>query len=108
MVAITATSSATPSLQASLSQTRLQQARGEAARAESVAQNLRTQANNAESEAQRSQGRVRALASNRVSADPTYQPQRSGGNNTQRAFSPFYALQNTQDRDIGRIINLRA
>ena len=62
MVAITATNSATPSLQAALGRAKLQQARQEADRAESNAQNLRQQANAAEQEARTSQTRVRAIA----------------------------------------------
>lgn len=132
MVAITATNSATPSLQASLSNTRLQQARREAAQAESKAQDLRSQADTAESEAQRSQGRVRALATN--STDPTYQAKRkpspSGlqpenqallvdlyqrsaalrgtGVNPLQTSTPPYPMQNTQGQTTGRIVNVRA
>lgn len=132
MVAITATNSATPSLQASLSNTRLQQARREAAQAESKAQDLRAQADTAESEAQRSQGRVRALTTS--SADPTYQAKRepspSGlqpenqvllvelyqrsaalrgtGVNPLQTSTPPYPMQNTQGQTTGRIVNVRA
>ncbi len=108
MVAIAATNSATPSLQASLSKTRLQQARNEAARAETVAQDLRAQANNAESEAQRSQGRVRALTSNVASTDPTYRVKRQTSSTALQAASPLYPAQNTQGQVMGRIINLQA
>ncbi len=132
MVAITATNSATPSLRASLSNTRLQQARREAEQAESKAQDLRAQADDAESEAQRSQGRVRALTTN--STDPTYQAKRkpspSGlqpenqallvdlyqrsaalrgtGVNPLQTSTPPYPMQNTQGQTTGRIVNVRA
>lgn len=134
MVAITATNSATPSLQASLSNTRLQQARREAAQAESKAQDLRAQADTAESEAQRSQGRVRALTTSSAATDPTYQAKRkpspSGlqpenqallvdlyqrsaalrgtGVNPLQTSTPPYPIQNTQGQTTGRIVNVRA
>lgn len=72
MVAITATNSATPSLQALLSKTRLAQAQREASQAESHAQELRAQADQAEREAQDSHARVRVLSSRAKSSDPTY------------------------------------
>lgn len=62
MVAITATNSSTPSLQASLSMVRLEQAKREADAAEAKAQDLRTQAENAEQEAQNRNDNVRALS----------------------------------------------
>lgn len=108
MVAIAATNSATPSLQASLSQTRLQQARREADQAEAKAQNLRAQANTAESEAQRSQGRVRELSSSSAPTDPTYQVKRTPNIIQLHAATPLYSAQNTQGQATGRIINLRA
>ena len=72
MVAITATNSTTPSLQALLSKTRLAQAQREASQAEAHAQDLRAQANQAEREAQDSHARVRDLSSRAKGADPTY------------------------------------
>jgi dsDNA-specific endonuclease/ATPase MutS2 len=63
MVAITATSSASPSLQASLSKVRLEQARREADRAEADAQNLRARADEAEREARTGRDKVRQLSS---------------------------------------------
>lgn len=62
MVAITATNSTTPSIQAALGRAKLQQARREADQAESNAQNLREQADAAELEAQKSQANVRTLS----------------------------------------------
>ncbi|APW43509.1 hypothetical protein [Rhodoferax saidenbachensis] len=63
MVAITATTSASPSLQASLSKVRLEQARREADRAEADAQDLRAQADEAEREARNGRDKVRQLSS---------------------------------------------
>lgn len=134
MVAISATNSAMPSLQASLSKTRLLQARREADEAETTAQNLRAQANNAESEAQRSQGRVRSLSASNANANPTYEAKREpaesglrpesqnllidlyqrssalrGTNVNPLQSSPaFPPVQNTQGQATGRIVNLRA
>jgi hypothetical protein len=134
MVAITAANSATPSLQSSLSKTRLQQARREADQAESTAQNLRAQADNAENDAQRSRGQARTLAASMANTDPTYQPRRAPGPSGLRPESqnllvdlfqktaalrgtgvnPLQAsnaqnpMQNTQGQTIGRIVSLRA
>jgi hypothetical protein len=77
MVAIAATTNATPSLQATLSKTRLEQARREADLAESNAQNLRAQADQAEAEAQKGQEKVRALTVNAQPDDATYSPLRN-------------------------------
>lgn len=62
MVAITATNSTTPSLQAALGRAKLQQARREAEQAEDNAQDLRKQADAAEQEVQKSQAKVRSAA----------------------------------------------
>lgn len=75
MVAITATNSATPSLQAVLGRTRLEQARREASQAEATAQNLRAQADEAERDAAKSQNKVRELAARNLQPDPTYTAQ---------------------------------
>lgn len=78
MVAITATNSATPSIQASLSRTRLQQARSQADQAEANARDLRAQADNAELQASQSQDNVRKIASAIAQQEPTYvQPRQS-------------------------------
>ena len=63
MVAITATNSTTPSLQASLSMVRLEQAKREADTAEARAEDLRAQANDAERDAQGRKDNVRELSS---------------------------------------------
>lgn len=134
MVAIAATTSATPSLQATLSQSRLQQARREATQAEATAQDLRAQADIAEGDAQRSQGRMRTLENRNATTDPTYQPKRQpslsglrpesqtmlvdlyqlsatssdSGVNPLPARNATPPVQNTQGQTTGRIINLRA
>jgi len=73
MVAITATNSTTPSLQASLSRVRLEQAKREADAAEAKAEDLRAQADNAEQEAQGRRSDVRTLSTTKPAeaADPT-------------------------------------
>ena len=73
MVAISATNSATPSLQSMLGKARLVQARNEANQAEAKAENLRNQADIAEQDAQTSQSKVRDIASRNQREDPTYQ-----------------------------------
>ena len=72
MVAITATSSATPSLQSVLNKTRVDQARREAEQAEANAQNLRAQADEEERRAQDGQSKVRTLSSQARTSDATY------------------------------------
>jgi chromosome segregation ATPase len=72
MVAITATNSATPSLQLALSQTRLEQARRDADQAEANAKNLRSQADQAEQESQNRQNDVQSLSSQTAQAQDTY------------------------------------
>lgn len=138
MVAITATNSATPTLQAALGRAKLQQARQEADRAENTAQNLRQQANAAEQEAQSSQTRVRALAGqiNKNGAETDASPRLNNSaeistknqnlvvnrfdlysaTSDKRApigngFQPDAAREpviNTQGQATGRIINIRA
>lgn len=76
MVAISATNSATPSLQSVLGGARVAQARREADQAQANAQNLRQQADQAENEARQSQGRWRDLSQRSQQADPTYRPRR--------------------------------
>ncbi len=61
MVAITATNSATPSLQETLIQSRLQQARRDADAAETNYLNLRSQADQAEQDSENTQGKVQTL-----------------------------------------------
>ena len=72
-VAISATNSATPSIQAALAQSRLAQAQREADQAESNAKDLRAQADEAEQQAQSSQDNVQKVATqNRQDAASTY------------------------------------
>ena len=78
MVAITATNSATPSVQASLGRARLEQARSEADQAEANARDLRGQADIAEQQAQQSQDNVRKIGALILQGEPTYaQPRES-------------------------------
>ena len=78
MVAITATNSATPSVQASVGRARLAQARREAEQAEANARDLRAQADDAERQAQSSQENVRRLSSRNRQEEVTYaQPRAS-------------------------------
>ncbi len=72
MPAISSTSSASPSLQASLNSARLQQARQEADQAERTAQELRSQADQAEVDASKGQEKVRQLSAANQGTDPTY------------------------------------
>jgi len=83
MVAISATNSATPSLQSVQGISRVEQARREADQAEANAQTLRQQADQAESEAQQSQGRLRDLSQRSQQVDPTYLPRQQGQNTGQ-------------------------
>ncbi len=107
MVAISATNSAPLSLQSSLNNTRLQQARGEAARAGAVAQDLRTRADAAESEAQQSQARVRSLASGSQAPDSTYPAQRRADVKLLQPPDNPYNPQSNRMSALGSIINMR-
>jgi hypothetical protein len=77
MVAITATTYATPSAQAWQSRTRLEQARREADQAESNAKELRAQADDAEQQAQVGQAKVTTLSNQVAQADGSYARQQS-------------------------------
>ncbi len=133
MVAITATNSATPSLQATLSRARFEQARREADRAEAEAQDLRTRADEAEVDSKKSQEKVNQLASS-LAQDTTYSPPTRLGTNevppqvqsfVQRLYtatSPKFAAMgnplktdanaspvvNTQGQSTGKILNVQA
>lgn len=75
MVAITATNSATQSLQTALTMARLEQAKREADTAEAKAQDLRAQADEAERDAQGRRDNVREIStkeSNDTRTDSTY------------------------------------
>lgn len=77
MVAITATNSTTPSIQASLGRARLEQARREADQAEANAKDLRAQADEAERQAQSSQENVRKVAARNQREESTYSAPRA-------------------------------
>jgi len=99
VVAITATSSATLSLQSMLNRTRVEQARREAEQAETNAQNLRAQANEEERKAQQGQDKVRTLTAQARQDDATYTSALQIGGRTQPAT-------NRQRPLTGRILNI--
>lgn len=68
MATITATNSATVSLQSVLLKARLEQAKREANQAEARAQDLQVKADAAESQAQQSRGRVHDLSSQQTAS----------------------------------------
>ena len=72
MVAITATSYATPPSQAWQGRARLEQVRREADRAEANARQLRAQADQAEQEVGKDNDRVRAVSAQVAQSDSTY------------------------------------
>ena len=122
MVAITATNSATPSLQSVLGSSKLAQARREANQAEATAQNLRAQADAAEVDAEKSKDRVRNLTARNPPADPTYTRPMPGGtprktdvtlaalasSDTLKTNPLATPVQNRQGLTTGRIVNVRA
>jgi hypothetical protein len=134
MTTIAATSYATPSLQSTLSRSRLEQARREADSAEKKAQTLRQQADDAERDAQGRNANVRSLAARESSADTTYtkavqgdssavppktqsflermyraaSPKFSASGNPLKANSDTPPVVNTQGQSTGRILNVRA
>jgi hypothetical protein len=72
MATIASANSATPSLQATLSRTRVVQARREAEVAEATAQDLRSRAEQAERQATDSQGRASSLSRRADQEESTY------------------------------------
>ncbi|MEI8168553.1 MAG: hypothetical protein WCG50_02685 [Rhodoferax sp.] len=134
MVAISATNSATPSLQLALGRNRLVQVRQEADQAEANAQNLRQQADSAEVDAQKSQGNVRQQATRNQQLAATYESQlkgnksevppktqdflvglydatsekRAASGNSLKTDSNATSIMNTQGQATGRILNLSA
>ena len=79
MFAITATTSATPSLQAALGRAKLAQAQREADQAEGNAKQLRAEADQAEQQAQERQGKVSQIASSgNPQSESTYSTPASG------------------------------
>lgn len=101
MVAITATSNATPSLQSVLNRTRVEQARSEALQAESNARNLRAQAIEEERKAQQSQDKVRTLTAQARQNDATYASSLQNDGVTLPAF-------NRERSTTGRLVNIAA
>jgi type II secretory pathway pseudopilin PulG len=133
MVAITATNSATPSLQSSLSQAKLEQAKREADNAEARAEDLRAQADAAEHDAQQRNQTVRALSARKEVSDSTYpSPAKASSTEVPSATQDFLVrmysatsaqfaasgnalknqgaqpVVNTQGQTTGRILNLSA
>lgn len=134
MVAITATNSATPSIQASLGRARLEQARREADQAEANARDLRAQADDAERQAQSSQENVRKVAAGIQREQSTYSAPRASSTSevpvkVQNLIEQMYAagseqraqsgnplktnanaapVVNTQGQATGRIVNVSA
>ena len=72
MVAIAATNSSTPALQAALGRARLEQAKREASQAEDNARQLRAQADDAEREARQGQAKVREVSADNRRQESTY------------------------------------
>jgi len=72
MVAITATNSATSTMQSMLSKARLEQARRDADQAEANAQSLRSQAQEEERKAEDGQNKVRSISQQISQQDSTY------------------------------------
>jgi capsule polysaccharide export protein KpsE/RkpR len=75
MAAISATNSATPSLQSVLMKSQLELARREADQAQNRVEYLRAQVTQAETDAQSAQNQVRDLTRQKLQTDPTYQSQ---------------------------------
>ena len=104
MVAITATSYATPPTQAWQGQARLDQARREAAQAQTRARQLRSQANQAEQDEQNSQTRVSTLSAQVAQTDSTYSAQlqqqvaSSAARQTQAVLAPVSTVASNQFR----------
>lgn len=133
MVAITATNSATPSVQVALGKARLDQARREADRAEAKAQSLRDQADAAELDAQKSKENARELSTQKQPTEVTYtsprnsvtsavskkiqdflvdlysdsQQKRASSNNTLKTNANSAPILNSQGQSTGRILNLQ-
>lgn len=72
MVAINATNSTTPSIQASLGRARVEQARRQADQAEATARDLRAQADEAEQQANSSQDNLRKVTARVQQEEVTY------------------------------------
>jgi hypothetical protein len=134
MVAITATNSATPSIQASLGRARLAQALREADQAEANARDLRAQADEAEQQAVQSQNNVRKVSAGVQRDEATYAMPRANSESEvpikiQKLIEQMYSatsetraqsgnplktdagtpsIVNTQGQRTGRIVNVSA
>lgn len=113
MVAITATNSATPSIQASLGRARLEQARREADQAEANARNLRTQADDAERQSQDSQDNVRKVADRNQREESTYSAPRAGSTSevplkVQKLIEQMYTATSDQRTQSGNPLKTNA
>jgi hypothetical protein len=134
MATITASSNATTAIQASLARSRLAQAQREADQAQATANDLRTKADNADRDVQKSQNTVRDLAARSRQLDVTYDRQLRGntselplkaqdllanlysstnqinaikGAANDKSNSPFIIV-NSQGQATGRIVNVTA
>ncbi len=106
MVAITATNSATPSIQSSLGRARLEQARREADQAESSARDLRAQADEAEQQAANSRDNVRKVATSSQGEESTYSAPRASSTSevplkVQNLIEKMYAATSEQRAQSG-------
>ena len=132
MVAIAATSSATPSLQAALGRAKLIQAQREASQAEDNAKQLRAQADEAEQQSDQSQAKVAQVAASNSRQSDTYSepsqsrnsevpvkvqnfienmyrsttPQRAASGNSLKTDAGAPPVINSQGQATGRILNL--
>ncbi len=84
MVAITATNSTTPSVQATLSRARLAQAQSEASQAESNAKQLRAAADDAQRQETQSKAKLAQLSASTQRQESTYTVATTGGANRPR------------------------
>ena len=113
MAAITATNSATPSLQAALGRAKLAQAEREASAAEGKAKQLRSQANEAESQSQERQANVsRVGAEVRSQQNSTYRSGKAGASEVpvkvQNFIESMYRATSQQRADSGNALKTNA
>ena len=113
MVAITATNSATPSIQASSGRARLEQARREADQAEANARDLRAQADEAEQQAQSSQENVNRIAARNQREESTYSAPRASSTSevplkVQKLVEQMYSATSAQRTQSGNPLKTNA
>ncbi len=109
MVAITATNSSTPSIQASTGRARLAQARREADQAEANARDLRAQADDAERQAQGSQENVRKVSARNQQEAATYSQPRANNAaevspKVQKLIEELYSATSEQRAQSGNVL----